>query len=264
MCISWTKIKLSDKFLLDSVINGIEAQESNLDEHNIDEVCKIFWSFQMLKYNNDKLSDAFQKYIEEYLPKISMDHLIDLFISYTSLFPSNRRNIERFIHNIINKKSDNQYQLDIGSYVNIWLGLSKFYLKGGEMALEVISHMLKYLFSNYDKREYLNARNMTLDEVCSMLVCFSVMDLEPNTIYDDLCKFVKANINKFDSNHLVQLISCGKYLFNTKKHNDLYFIIHDACVGLKQSFNNNQIAVIKRVLNNDGIVPSSVFIEEKK
>jgi hypothetical protein len=114
--------------------------------------------------------------------------------------------------------------MDINTYINIWLGLSKFYIKIKQNSIEAISFMIKFLLINYEKRKYLNTNNMNLDEICSLLVSFSVLDLDPNKIYKDLGVCIKDNIHKFDNIQLIQLISCGKYLFNTKLHSGIDII----------------------------------------
>ena len=148
----------------------------------------------------------------------SMNTALDLFVSFSSLNSENTIVMDLLIDFITKQTNESDIILDINTFVNIWLGLSKFYLKGGDKSIEGISHMIKFFLSQYEKRKYLSAISMTLDEVCSLLVCFSILDMEPNKLYSDLGSNVKNNIKKFDNIQLIQLISCGRYLFNSKRH----------------------------------------------
>jgi hypothetical protein len=218
LCISWTKIKLNDVDVLDSLSSSLQELQENFNEENLEEVCKIIWACFMLNYKNEKINQFLLQFLESNYDKITINYALDLFISFSSLNSDYAEVLEILIDLIIKNANDMNMLLDINSFVNVWLGLSKYYLKGGEKSIEGVSHMIKFLLSQYDKRKYLATGNMTLDELCSLLVCFSVLDMEPNKIYSDLGTSIKNNMPKFDNIQLIQLISCGKYLFNTKKH----------------------------------------------
>lgn len=223
---SWAKIKLIDIDLLNKTAEMLKNIKESLTSENIDEVCKLIWVFYIFNYKTDAINEFIAYYLENIVTDLSINHAIDLFVSYTNLFPKNVEIIDALINIISEKyKESDDMILDIVTYNNIWLAFSKFYAKSGKDSIESLPHMLNFLFSNYDKRNYLNARYMTPEEVSSIMVCFSILDLEPNSIYNDLCNYVKNNIDKFDKNLLIQLLSCGKYLFNTKKHSGIMNII---------------------------------------
>lgn len=204
--------------VLDSLSSSLQELQENFNEENLEEVCKIIWACFMLNYKNEKINQFLLQFLESNYDKITINYALDLFISFSSLNSDYAEVLEILIDLIIKNANDMNMLLDINSFVNLWLGLSKYYLKGGEKSIEGVSHMIKFLLSQYDKRKYLATGNMTLDELCSLLVCFSVLDMEPNKIYSDLGTSIKNNMPKFDNIQLIQLISCGKYLFNTKKH----------------------------------------------
>ncbi len=204
--------------VLDSLSSSLQELQENFNEENLEEVCKIIWACFMLNYKNEKINQFLLQFLESNYDKITINYALDLFISFSSLNSDYAEVLEILIDLIIKNANDMNMLLDINSFVNVWLGLSKYYLKGGEKSIEGVSHMIKFLLSQYDKRKYLATGNMTLDELCSLLVCFSVLDMEPNKIYSDLGTSIKNNMPKFDNIQLIQLISCGKYLFNTKKH----------------------------------------------
>jgi hypothetical protein len=219
LAMSWAKIHLIDIDLLNKTSDILKDLKETLTIDNIDEVCKLIWVFYIFNYKNGSINEFLTYYLENFISEISINYALDLFVSYTNLFPENFEIIEAIIHLISEKyKESDDMILDIVTYNNLWLAFSRFYAKSGKDSLESLPYILNFLFSTYDKRSYLNAKYMTPEEVSSMLVCFSVLDLEPNSIYNDLCNYIKNNIGKFNNNLLIQLLSCGKYLFNTKKH----------------------------------------------
>ena len=263
--ISWTKVKFDDIDCLNAAARSLDELNESLTEENIEEVCKIFWAFYILNYKgNDELQNFLQNYIERNFEHIGINHALDLFISFSSINSDNLNVFELLIELIMRNYESAEITMDINNYVNIWLGLSKFYLQCKEKSLESVSLMLRFLLHNYNIRPYLNVSNMTYDEMCSMLVCLSALSMEPNKIYSDLGSSIKENISKFNTIQLIQLLSCGKYLFNTKKHSNLYFLVHDALVSSKSTFDSVQSKAIVRILKNDGIITDSIFLDYKQ
>lgn len=152
-------------------------------------------------------------------------------------------------------------------YVNLWLSLSKYSLKATQDSSERVQSMITFLISLYDKRPYLSARNMTVDEVCSLLVSFSVLKVIHTPIHKDAVRVIEKNLDNLTTQHLVQLISVAKYISNYQNHSgkkyiivDFYYIIHDRCVNTKETFTDAQIRIINRVLKKDGVVTKSPFL----
>jgi len=223
---AWAKINMIDFDLLNKTAEVLKELKEGLNIENLEEICKLIWVFNIFNFKHETIDEFLRYYLENYIDEIGINYAIDLFISYTNLFPENYEIIDALIHLITEKyKESDDLVLDIVTYNNMWLAFSKFYAKSGKDAIESLPYLLNFLFSNYDKRSYLHVKNMTPEEVCSMLVCFSVLDLEPNSIYNDLANYVKNNIGNFNNYLLLQLLTCGKYLFNTKKHSGNIFLI---------------------------------------
>jgi hypothetical protein len=108
--------------------------------------------------------------------------------------------------------------MDINMYINLWLNLSKFSLKADEKAIESIRSMVSFLVHNYDKRIYLTARNMTIDEVCSLLVAFSVLDMYHTIIHKDCVAMIEKHMDSLDNQQLIQLISVSRYVSKFKPY----------------------------------------------
>ncbi len=78
--------------------------------------------------------------------------------------------------------------------------------------------MAGWLISNYDKRAYLNARSMNLGELCSLLVSFSVLNMDHTNLHKDILFVLNKNLDKLTNQQLVQLISVAKYISKFNKH----------------------------------------------
>ena len=101
---------------------------------------------------------------------------------------------------------------------------------------------------------------MDNDEICSLMISFSVLMVWECKVLDELLSYIKHNHDKFNNNQLIQLASSGKYMFSLKNHTELYKLIHDACVNSKQRFNDNQMKILRKVYKDDGILTNSFFV----
>jgi hypothetical protein len=103
-------------------------------------------------------------------------------------------------------------------FINLWLCLSKYSLKADEKNQGNIEQMINFLVINYDRRPYLAARNMTLDELCSLLVSFSVLGMPHTILHKDTLLQVEKNVDSLDNQQLVQLLSVAKYISKYRNH----------------------------------------------
>jgi hypothetical protein len=102
---------------------------------------------------------------------------------------------------------------------------------------------------------------MENDEICSLMISFSVLMVWESKILDEILSYIKNNHDKFNNNQLIQLASSGKYIFSLKnRHTELYKLIHDACVNSKHRFNDNQIKILRKIFKDDGIINNSIFV----
>jgi hypothetical protein len=81
--------------------------------------------------------------------------------------------------------------------------------------------MTNFLVTNYDKRPYLAARNMTLDEICSLLVSFSVLNMPHTILHKDCLLLIEKKLDSLNNQQLVQLISVAKYIKKCKNHSGI-------------------------------------------
>ena len=95
---------------------------------------------------------------------------------------------------------------------------------------------------------------MDKDEICSLVISFSVLMVWESKIVDELLSYIKYNVQSFNNNQLLQLASSGKFIFSQDRYTELYKIIHDACILSKQSFSDNQIRILKKIYKDDGII----------
>jgi hypothetical protein len=63
-------------------------------EDSIEEVSKIFWAFNLLNYKNEKLVKPLKLYIENNIEKIHINNLLDIFTSFSNMYPDNTEVIE--------------------------------------------------------------------------------------------------------------------------------------------------------------------------
>jgi hypothetical protein len=126
--------------------------------------------------------------------------------------------------------------------------------------------MAGWLISNYDKRPYLQARNMNLGELCSLLVSFSVLNMDHTNIHKDILFDINKNLDNLTNQQLVQLISVGKYLSKFNRYEgisiniDFYSKMHERLILTKNKLEDSHLRLITRILKNDGIITKSPFL----
>jgi hypothetical protein len=126
--------------------------------------------------------------------------------------------------------------------------------------------MIGWLISNYDKRPYLQARNMNLGELCSLLVSFSVVNMEHTNIHKDILFVINKNLDNLTNQQLVQLMSVAKYLNRFNRYEgifinvDFYAKIHERLILTKSKLEDSHLRLITRILKNDGIITKSPFL----
>ena len=94
----------------------------------------------------------------------------------------------------------------------------------------------KFLF--FEKLNFFrNPKNMTLDEVCSLILSFSVLNLEYFNLIDDCLNQVKVDFDKLSNGNLIHMLCAGKYYINYSKHSGklnetLFFLIFEKIIYL--------------------------------
>lgn len=81
ICVSWSKINFFDKELQDKVVDSLIELQDNLNFENIQEICKILWSFSNSDYSNENLIEFLSKFVRQEIERISVNNLIDILLS---------------------------------------------------------------------------------------------------------------------------------------------------------------------------------------
>jgi len=86
LCVSWSKINFYDKELQDKVVDSLLEIQDSLNFENIQEICKILWTFSNSDYTNEKLIALINKYIRQEAEKLSVNNQIDILLSIAFLY----------------------------------------------------------------------------------------------------------------------------------------------------------------------------------
>lgn len=86
LCVSWSKINFYDKELQDKVVDSLIEIQDSLNYENIQEICKILWSFSNSEYTNEKLIAFINKYLRQEGGKLSVNNFIDILLSVAFLY----------------------------------------------------------------------------------------------------------------------------------------------------------------------------------
>jgi hypothetical protein len=87
LCVTWSKINFYEKELFDKCSDALKEVMGEASEDSIEEICKIFWAFNNLNYKNEGLVDSLHLYLENNIEKVYLMHLLDLFISFSNMYP---------------------------------------------------------------------------------------------------------------------------------------------------------------------------------
>jgi hypothetical protein len=75
--------------------------------------------------------------------------------------------------------------------------------------------MINKIIFNLIKR---NPKNMTNDEICSIVISLCHLNLEFFNLLDDCLSQLRKNFDELNALNLVQLLVAGKYYINYSKH----------------------------------------------
>lgn len=67
-----------------------------------------------------------------------------------------------------------------------------------------------------------SVNNLTREEVCSLLVSMAALNCPNSTLLEDVFAFIRKNMDKFNINLLVQIMTVGKYFFKYDKNEGIY------------------------------------------
>jgi len=64
---------------------------------------------------------------------------------------------------------------------------------------------------------------MTNDEVCSLAISISILNVTKCALQEDVENYIRKNIDSFNPSQLIQLIVAGKYFNAHDKNKSIYF-----------------------------------------
>lgn len=225
-------------------------------------------------------------YLDQSIALFNLNQLLELLQYFFKLFPNDREIIPEIIHNIFRQedifiKDDNSF-LDISTLVTALLTISRYSLKLTakedylQKQIKETGQCLARIYDEYHtKKEYLakaealNTKNMYNDELCSLILSYSIMRLKDSLFMRHLLREIRKRIEFTDkgkeeltTSNYIQLLSASKYIFslNTDEDKDFYYLIHDKLWNSKSHFSNSEIELIKKIVRNDQIILESNFL----
>lgn len=234
-----------------------------------------------------------ETFIKENIGLFTSNEILELYHHYTNLFKDDVETIVIINQFIIRKEpiflshqtsKEESAFLDISSLVNTMLACSKEFLYVSsnsdkynnsekesfiELAetLSGIYHKYHTLEKNKQKAISLNTKNMYLEEVCSLLLSFSILKLEDNYLLRDLIDYIRKHIseeenrNKISASISIQLLSSAKYIYNKiAEERDYYYLIHDIAYKKLDSFTSYELSIVKRIILSDKVINESPFL----
>ncbi len=88
LCVSWTKINFYENKLQDKIVETLVEIEDSLNYENIQEVCKILWSFSNSEYSNESLIVLVNKYVRQEIDKLNVNNILDILLSIAFFYPN--------------------------------------------------------------------------------------------------------------------------------------------------------------------------------
>jgi hypothetical protein len=160
LCLAINRINYSDKDVLILIIENLIMMKDKLTEDNIDEICKIIWTFSKMGYNNPKIGEFLLDFLLANKASISPSQAIDLYLSVTTIFINNEKLINELVDILTARSPTNDRNLnesiDITSYVSLWVNLTNYSVKVKPSNVEeILVKMVGFLFSIYERQLYL-------------------------------------------------------------------------------------------------------------
>jgi hypothetical protein len=87
LAVSWSRVYLTENEILDKSAEQLKEVISSANEDSSEEICKILWAYNSLYYKNEAITHAINDYLNSNLDKININNILDIFVSYTNLYP---------------------------------------------------------------------------------------------------------------------------------------------------------------------------------
>jgi hypothetical protein len=87
LSVSWSRVYLTDNEILDKSSEQFKEVLSSANEESSEEICKILWAYNSLYYKNEVIVEGINEYLNSNLDKMNINNIVDIFVSYTNLYP---------------------------------------------------------------------------------------------------------------------------------------------------------------------------------
>lgn len=89
LCISWSKINYIENNLQEKVVDCLLEIKDTLTDENIQEICKILWSFSNSEFKNENLIEFVYNFVKQEITNFSVNNLIDILLSVGFTYTKN-------------------------------------------------------------------------------------------------------------------------------------------------------------------------------
>lgn len=283
--------------ILNSICKNLDDNKEDLSEieNNIEDFLKIAFVLSNLNIE-DKLKDIkYEKYHQDlnvihsnsisflnyYLEKniilFNYRNLLEIFDYFMKISPNHE--IITLISEFALKLKDSAINdkdifIDITLFINVLLSCSKHYIQKNYPFKNELKEISNSLISIYDglnekkkhiaKLEAINFNQMYNNELCSIIICTSIMKFNSKYFILELLKEItnRINKNKFEKIEYIQLLASAKYIFDNIDidYKDYYYLVHNKLVSSREFFNEEQRKLIKSLLIKDKIITESPYL----
>lgn len=283
--------------ILNNICKNLDDNKEDLSEieNNIEDFLKIAFVLSNLNIE-DKLKDIkYEKYHQDlnvihsnsisflnyYLEKniilFNYRNLLEIFDYFMKISPNHE--IITLISEFALKLKDSAINdkdifIDITLFINVLLSCSKHYIQKNYPFKNELKEISNSLISIYDglnekkkhiaKLEAINFNQMYNNELCSIIICTSIMKFNSKYFILELLKEItnRINKNKFEKIEYIQLLASAKYIFDNIDidYKDYYYLVHNKLVSSREFFNEEQRKLIKSLLIKDKIITESPYL----
>jgi hypothetical protein len=89
---------LNDDNILYNSAEEFKEVLNNANEDSSEEICKILWAYNTLNYKNESIVQGINEYLEANIDKMNINNIVDIYVSYSNLFPDELETNERLIN----------------------------------------------------------------------------------------------------------------------------------------------------------------------
>jgi hypothetical protein len=87
LTVSWSRVLLEDNIILDKSAEQFKELLIDANEESSEEICKILWAYNSLSYRSELIVQGINEYLATNIDKMNINNIIDVFVSYSNLYP---------------------------------------------------------------------------------------------------------------------------------------------------------------------------------